>query len=84
MSAEQARIVFLDAATYGDVPLERFTEKWDCSIYQVTRPEETRPRLSGHSIAVTNKVVLDQTVLNSSEASALKLIAVAAVANLAL
>ena len=78
MNAEQARIVFLDAATYGDVPLDRFTEKWDCSVYQVTRPEETRRRLSGYSIAITNKVVLDQTVLNSSEASELKLIAVAA------
>lgn len=78
MSAERARIVFLDAATYGDVALSRFTEKWDCTIHQVTKPSETIERLSRHSIAVTNKVVIDQAVLNSSEASELRLIAVAA------
>ena len=72
------RIVFLDAATYGDMALERFTEKWDCSVYQVTNRDATLERLAGHSIAVTNKVVLDKAVLSSPEARGLKLIAVAA------
>ena len=71
-------IVFLDAATYGDVPLSRFTERWPCTIHQVTRPREICQRLSGHSIAVTNKVIMDLAVLNAPEARDLKLIAVAA------
>lgn len=78
MKPELPRIVLLDAATYGDMALDRFTRKWDCSVYQVTIPGETIQRLAGHSIAVTNKVVIDKTALNSPEAHNLKLIAVAA------
>ncbi|HTN72373.1 MAG TPA: D-2-hydroxyacid dehydrogenase [Methylomirabilota bacterium] len=78
MSIEQPRIVFLDAATYGDVSLRHFTDRWRCAIHQVTSPAEVCPRLSGHSIAVTNKVVMDAAVLDAPEARDLKLIAVAA------
>jgi glycerate dehydrogenase len=78
MSDRQPRIVFLDAATYGDMSLQRFTARWDCTIHQVTSPHETIQRLSAHGIAVTNKVVIDRPVLNSPEAKDLKLIAVAA------
>jgi glycerate dehydrogenase len=72
------KLVFLDAATYGDVPLKQFFGHWDCTVHQVTRPAETPQRLEGHSIAVTNKVVIDKTVLASAQASEIKLIAVAA------
>lgn len=72
------KLVFLDAATYGDVPLTRFFDRWECTVHQVTRPAETIRRLAGHSIAVTNKVVIDETVLRSADARELKLIAVAA------
>jgi glycerate dehydrogenase len=78
VSAHPPRVVFLDAATYGDISLRRFTDTWGCTVHQVTRPGETRARLAGHSIAVTNKVVIDKAVLNTPEASELKLIAVAA------
>jgi glycerate dehydrogenase len=78
MSTEQSRIVFLDAATYGDTSLELFTETWNCMVHQVTKPAETIERIAGHTIAVTNKVAFDKTVLNSAEAGNLKLIAVAA------
>ena len=78
MSPERTRIVFLDAATYGDLTLDRFAEKWDCAVYQVTNGDETIQRLAGCSIAVTNKVVLDEAVLGSPQAGDLKLIAVAA------
>jgi glycerate dehydrogenase len=78
MSGPQARIVFLDAATYGDVSLKRFVDKWHCTIHRFTGPAETVARLAGHSIAVTNKVVIDQAILNSPEAHDLQLIAVAA------
>jgi len=78
MSTEQPRIVFLDAATYGDMSLKLFTDTWDCTVHQVTNRSETSERIAGHSVAVTNKVAFDKTILNSSEAGHLKLIAVAA------
>jgi glycerate dehydrogenase len=72
------KVVFLDAATYGDISLKRFSDRWDCTVHQVTRPTEILQHLRGHSIAVTNKVVIDGGVLGSAEAQELKLIAVAA------
>ncbi len=73
-----AKVVFLDAATYGDVSLQAFFDRWECTVHEVTLPGETSQRLEGHSVAVTNKVAIDQTVLVSPHARALKLIAVAA------
>jgi glycerate dehydrogenase len=78
MSAQPPRIVFLDAATYGDISLQKFADRWHCTVHQVTRADETIARLAGHTVAVTNKVVLDRAVLNSMEARGLKLIVVAA------
>jgi glycerate dehydrogenase len=78
MSVPQPKIVFLDAATYGDVSLQRFTGRWHCTVHQVTSPDQTVSRLAGHSIAVVNKVVIDKDVLNSPETGDLKLVAVAA------
>jgi len=78
MTTAQPRIVFLDAATYGDLSLRSFTDRWQCTVHQVTHPEETIQRLAGHAVAVTNKVVMDRAALNSNEARDLKLIAVAA------
>jgi glycerate dehydrogenase len=72
------KIVLLDAATYGDVSLQIFSDRWDCTIHQVTTPAELGRRLRGQSVAVTNKVVIDRTVLSSPAARKLKLIAVAA------
>ncbi|MGH7888776.1 MAG: D-2-hydroxyacid dehydrogenase, partial [Candidatus Binatia bacterium] len=78
MSKRQPSIVFLDAATYGDMSLELFTNTWNCTMHEVTTPNETIERIAGHSIVVTNKVAFDKKVFNSAEASELKLIAVAA------
>jgi len=78
MSLPKLRIVFLDAATYGDVSLQSFTDDWDCTVHQVTTPGQTIQRLAGHHVAVTNKVVIDRKVLNSPEAKDLQLIVVAA------
>jgi glycerate dehydrogenase len=72
------KIVLLDAATYGDVSLEIFSDRWDCTIHQVTTSAELGQRLKGQSVAVTNKVVIDRTALSSPAAQELKLIAVAA------
>jgi len=78
MSNPQTRIVFLDAATYGDTPLTAFTDTWDCTVHPVTNAAQTSARLAGYTIAVTNKVVIDETILNSSATRELRLIAVAA------
>jgi glycerate dehydrogenase len=71
-------IVFLDAATFGDVSLQRFADSWDCTIHQVTGAGELIPRLAGKSVAVTNKVAMNGAVLSAAEARALRLIVVAA------
>ena len=78
MSKPQPRIVILDAATYGDIPLTPFTGTWDCTVHQVTHAEQTRARVANHTIAITNKVVINESVLISPDARDLKLIAVAA------
>ena len=78
MSNQRTHVVILDAATYGEVSLKRFTDCWDCTVHQVTNPDESIQRLAGHSIVVTNKVVIDRVVLAAPQARDLKLIAVAA------
>src|SRR6185369_11087504 len=78
MSPAEPRVVFLDAATYGDSSLHRFSERWSCTIHELTKPAEVAERLAGHSVAVTNKVVIDRAILQSSAAQELRLIAVAA------
>ena len=72
------KIVFLDAATFGDVSLERFRDIGDCKIYQVTKPSETIGRLAGQNIVVTNKRGIDAVALGAPESQDLSLIAVAA------
>ena len=78
MSHQRTRVVFLDAATYGDVSLKRFTDRWDCTVHQVTTSNETMARIAGHSVVITNKVVIDRVILAAPQARDLKLIAVAA------
>ncbi len=78
MNKLKLRLVFLDAATYGDVSLEPFFERWDCTVHQVTGPAETLGRIAGHSIVVTNKVVIDAAMFGSAQARELKLVVVAA------
>ena len=43
MSKPQTRIVFLDAATYGDMPLTEFTDTWNCTVHQVTNAAKPAP-----------------------------------------
>jgi glycerate dehydrogenase len=72
------KVVFLDAATYGDTSLLSFCSRWDCTIHQVTKPSEICQRLLGQSVAVTNKVIIDRAVFKSAATKELQLIAVAA------
>ena len=78
MSVAGPRLVFLDAATFGDVSLEHFSADWDCTLHPSSSPDEVPDRLTGRDAVVVNKVTLDRNVLASPETRELKLIAVAA------
>ena len=71
------KIVFLDTKTIGNVKnisiLEQFGE---VTYFQTTYPDQTLERIKGAEIVITNKVVLDEQVIQRSEC--LKLICVAA------
>lgn len=72
------RVVFLDAATFGPTPLERFLAAWDCSVHEFTAETEAAARLEHQQCAVVNKLELDRALLEHPAADALELIAVAA------
>lgn len=76
--AGKLSIVFLDASTFGDVSLKRFSENWNCAVHKVTAPAEVVERLRGRDVVILNKVVLDGALLDSAAAKDLKMIAIAA------
>jgi glycerate dehydrogenase len=78
MNLNNLRLVFLDAATFGDVSLDRFTRQWNCTIHRLTAPTEVMARLQGYQVAIVNKVALNKSILISPAAADLKMIAVAA------
>lgn len=70
------KIVILDALTYGDTSLAGFETLGDVTIYQTTSAEETCERVKEAEVIVTNKVVINDAVMEA--APSLKLICVAA------
>jgi len=78
MKQSPLRLVFLDAATFGDVSFQSFTTHWDCTLYGTSTPAEVLDRLEGTQAVVINKIVLDRSVLASPKAKGLQLIVVAA------
>jgi glycerate dehydrogenase len=70
------RIVLLDTLTFGDTSLEGFKELGDVTAYETTSADETAERVRDAEVIVTNKVVINDAVMES--ASNLKLICVAA------
>ena len=69
-------IVFLDRSTLGDdVDLGMFDEFGKVITHDVTTPEQTLQRVKEADIVVTNKVVIDQKIMDNSD---IKLICVAA------
>ena len=70
-------IAFLDAKTVGELLNLAALEKYgQVTFYQTTTPAETLARVQDQDIVITNKVVLDRTILESCPH--LKLICVAA------
>lgn len=71
------QLVFLDTKTIGDIPNLNLLEKYgQVMYYETTSPEQTLERTKDADIIISNKVVLDQSVIEQSPN--LKLICVAA------
>ncbi len=78
MKQSRLQLVFLDAATFGDVSFQSFTTHWDCTLYGISTPAEVLDRLEGTQAVVINKIALDRSVLASPKTKGLRLIVVAA------
>ncbi len=71
------KLVFLDVKTMGEIPNLNLLERYgQVTYYQTTRPEQTLERVQDADIVITNKVVLDKSIIEQSPK--LKLICVAA------
>ena len=71
------KLVILDAKTLGnDIDISIFESFGEVIRYETTKSDEIAARLNGATIAITNKVVIDQAVMDA--VSTLKLICVTA------
>jgi glycerate dehydrogenase len=70
------KIVFLDAATMGDVSFEPFARLGEFVSYASSSPEEARERVADADVVMINKVIVDKALIDA--AGSLKLICVAA------
>jgi len=69
-------IVLLDALTFGETDLRGFDDIGEVVVYQTTTSDETLERIKNADVVVTNKVVIDATMMD--QCSNLKLICIAA------
>ena len=70
------KIVFLDRSTIGDdVSYECFDSLGEVTFYESTSKEQTLQRVKDADVVVTNKVVIDKTIMQENN---IKLICVAA------
>lgn len=73
----QMKLVFLDTKTIGIIPNQRLLDKFgEVVYYETTEPDQTSERIREADIVITNKVVLNQEIIEG--AKRLKLICVAA------
>ena len=70
------QIVLLDTLTFGDSDLSRFDSLGEVVAYQTTNPTQTKNRITNANIIITNKVVIDDELMQ--HAKSLKLICIAA------
>ena len=70
------KIVFLDAATMGDVSFESFERLGDFVSYASSTPEEARERVADADVVMINKVLVNKDLIDA--APSLKLVCVAA------
>lgn len=70
------KIVFLDAATMGDVSFEPFERLGEFTSYPTSTPQQARERVKDVDVLMINKVLVDKDLIDS--ATNLKLICIAA------
>lgn len=70
------KIVFLDAATMGDVSFEPFESLGEFISYPTSTPEQARERVKDADVVMINKVLVNKDLIDA--APALKLVCVAA------
>lgn len=70
------KIVFLDAMTMGDTPLDEIAALGELTLYPVSTPKQARERVRDCEVVITNKVVVDAALMDA--APKLKLICEAA------
>lgn len=70
------KIVFLDAATMGDVSFEPFERLGEFTSYSTSTPQQARERVKDVDVMMINKVLVDKDLIDS--APNLKLICIAA------
>ncbi len=70
------KIVFLDAATMGDVSFEPFERLGEFVRYETSTPEEARERVKDIDVLMINKVLVNKELIDA--APNLKLICIAA------
>lgn len=60
------KIVFLDAATMGDVSFDPIREKGELVLYDSSNAEEARERVVDCDVLIVNKIVVDKTLIDSA------------------
>ncbi len=70
------KIVFLDASTLGDTPLEPIAALGELVCYPTSTPQEARARVGDCDVLIINKIVVDKALLDA--APGLKLVCEAA------
>lgn len=70
------KIVFLDAATMGDISFEPFERLGDFTAYPSSTPEEAVERVKDVDVLMINKVIVDRNLIDA--ATSLKLICISA------
>lgn len=70
------KIVFLDAATMGDVSFEPIARLGEFTTYSSSTPEEARERVKDVDVIIINKILVDKQLIDSAEN--LKLICISA------
>ena len=70
------KIVFLDAATMGDVSFEPIARLGEFTTYAGSTPEEARERVKDVDVLIINKILVDRQLIDS--APNLKLICISA------
>ena len=70
------KVVLLDALTLGDSDLSEFELLGEFTRYDITEPEQCLQHIADNEIIITNKVVIDEAMINANPQ--LKLICIAA------